>query len=98
MFEHDICCTLDLLNRPGVTESKAVGYRTVASGKDIKDFVEVFRIDPVGKLLCSLNIRDFKECVIMHTVSNILFLQLMSEKVVSVHIELQTERGPGRNT
>lgn len=73
VLEHDIYCTLNWLYRLGVTETKAVGHGVVAFDKD---FMEGFRIDSVGELLCSFNIRDFKECVIMHT----------------IHIELQAKR------
>lgn len=60
VFEHDICCTPNLLHRPGVTKTEAVSDRAIASGKD---FVEIFRIDPVGEFLCSFNIRDLEERV-----------------------------------
>ncbi len=34
----------------------------------------------------------------MHAVSNALLLQFMGEQVMAVHIELQAERRPGRDT
>ena len=33
----------------------------------------------------------------MHPVSNPLFLQLIAQKIVAVHVELQAERSPGGN-
>ena len=60
--------------------------------------MEVFRIDPVGELLGGFDIRDFQESIIMHAVSDSLLLQFMGGQVMAVHIELQTERRPSRDT
>lgn len=60
--------------------------------------MEVFRIDPVGKLLGSFNIRDFEKGIIEHMVSDILFLKFICQKVMAVHIELEAERRPGGDT
>ena len=60
--------------------------------------MEVFWIDPVREFLDGFDIRHFQESIIMHAVSNFLLLQFMGEQVRAVHIELQTERRPGRDT
>ena len=65
LFKHDISGRLNLLDCPGVTHSETVCNRAVTSGKSIKDFVKVFRVDPVREFLCCLNISDFKESIIV---------------------------------
>ena len=54
-----------------------------------------FRIDLIGKLLGSFDIRDFQESVIMHAVIDVFLLQLTGKNIVTIHIELQSERYPG---
>ncbi len=56
LFEHDIRCTFNLLDRPCIAKSKGFRDRAVTSGKDVKHFMQILRIDPVGKLLCSFYI------------------------------------------
>ena len=47
LFEHDVCCTLNLLDRPCVAEAECFRNRTIAFCKSIQNLMEVFRIDPV---------------------------------------------------
>lgn len=89
---------LNLLNGSRIAKSKTLRDRTVPFCENLHDFMESFRIDPVGKLLGSFDIRDFKKSVIMHTVIDIFLLRLTCKKVVPVHIELQPKCCPGRNT
>ena len=98
LFEHDVRCTLDLLDCPCVAESKRFRDWTAAFCESIQDLMEVFRIDPVRESLGGFDIRNLQERVIMHAVSDFLLLQFMGEQVMAVHIELQTERRPGRDT
>lgn len=63
LTEHDIRGTFDLLNRPGITQPERFRNGTVASGKDIENFMEPLRVDTVRKFLSSFNIGDFKERV-----------------------------------
>ena len=60
--------------------------------------MEVFQVDPVRELLGGFNILDFQESIIVHAVSNLFLLQFTGKEIVSIHIELQTERRPGRDT
>lgn len=39
--------------------------------------MEIFKADPVGEVLGSFNIWNFKEYIIVHAVGNVLFQQLM---------------------
>ena len=71
---------------------------TVALCESIQNLMEVFWIDPVREFLDGFDIRHFQESIIMHAVSNFLLLQFIGEQVRAVHIELQTERRPGRDT
>lgn len=96
--EHDVCCTLNLLDSPCVAETECFRSWTVTFCKSIQNLMEVFRVDSVRELLSGFHIRDFKESVIMHTVSDSLLLQLTGKKVVAIHVELQTERSPGGDT
>ena len=59
--------------------------------------MKTFRVDAVRKFLCSLYIGDFKECVILHPVGDLLFIKFMSKQVMAVHIKLKPERGSCRN-
>ena len=56
LFEHDVRCTLNLLDRPCVAEAERFRDRTVAFCKSIQDLMEVFWIDPVGEFLGSFDI------------------------------------------
>lgn len=47
LTEHDIRGTFDLLNRPGITQPERFRNGTVASGKDIENFMEPLRVDTV---------------------------------------------------
>lgn len=98
LFKHDIRSTLNLLNCPCIIKPEVFHNRAVSFGKDIQDFMKVFRIDPVRELLGGFNIGDFEEGVIVHAEINVLLLQLTGKKVMPIHIELQTERRPGRDT
>ena len=44
LTEHDIRGTFDLLNRPGITQPERFRNGTVASGKDIENFMEPLRV------------------------------------------------------
>ncbi len=98
MFEHDIRCAFDLLDRPCVAGDRAIPEPDSSVCKYIQDFMETFRVNPVRKLLCSCGIRDFEESVIVHAVRDSLLLQFMGEEVMAVHIELQSERRPCGDT
>ena len=98
LFEHDVRCTLNLLDCPCVAEAERFRDWTVAFCKSIQDLMEVFWIDPVREFLGSFNIRDFQESIVVHAVSDFLLLQFIGKEVVSIHIELQAERCPGRDT
>lgn len=56
------------------------------------------RIDAVRKFLCGLYIGDFKKRIVLHPVSNLLFIKLMGKRVMSVHIKLKPEGRPCGNT
>ena len=56
LFEHDVCCTLNLLDSPCVAEAEYFRDRTVAFGKSIQNFMKVFRVDSVRELLGEFNI------------------------------------------
>ena len=47
LFEHDVCCTLNLLDRPCAAQAECFRNRTIAFCKSIQNLMEVFRIDPV---------------------------------------------------
>lgn len=59
--------------------------------------MEILRIDPVGKFLGSFYIGNLQKCVVVHTVINLFFVQLVGEQVMSVHIKLKAERRPCGN-
>lgn len=98
LTEHDIRGTFDLLNRPGITQPERFRNGTVASGKDIENFMEPLRVDTVRKFLSSFNIGDFKERVVLHSVRKLFFVKLIGEQVMTVHVKLKTERRPCRDT
>ena len=98
LFEHDVCCALNLLDSPCVAETECFRDWTVAFCKNNQNLMEVFRVDPVREFLGGFHIRDFQESIIMHAVSDFFLLQLTGKKVVAVHVELQTERGPCGDT
>ena len=54
-------------------------------------------VDAVRKFLRSLYIGDFKECIILHPVSGLLFVKFMSKQVMAVRIKLKPERRPCGN-
>ena len=56
LSEHDVRCTLNLLDRPCVAEAERFRDWTVAFCKSIQDLMEVFWIDPVGEFLGSFDI------------------------------------------
>ena len=56
-----------------------------------------FRVNTVRKFLGSLYIGDFKERIILHPVSDLLFIKLMGKQVMAVHIKLKPERRPCRD-
>lgn len=68
VFEHDICCALDLLDCSCITRARGLRHRAVALCKDIQDFMQVFGTDPIRKLLGRFNIRDFEKGIILHAV------------------------------
>ena len=98
LTEHDIRGTFDLLNRPGITQPERFRNGTVASGKDIENFMEPLRVDTVRKFLSSFNIGDFKERIVLHPVRKLFFIKLIGEQVMTVHVKLKTERRPCRDT
>lgn len=59
--------------------------------------MEAFRVDAVRKFLRSLYIRDFKKCIILHPVSDLLFIKFMGKEVMAVHIKLKPEQRPCGN-
>ena len=95
--KHNVSCTFNLLDCPCITKAKGIGDGAVASGKNIEDLMKAFWVDAVRKFLCSPYIGDFKECIILHPVGNLLFIKFMSKQVMTVHIKLEPERGPCRN-
>ncbi len=97
-FEHDVSCTLNLLDSPCIAEAKALSHGAIPFCKNIQDFVEVFRIDPARKLLCHFHIGNFKKSIVMHTVFNMFLLQFINEEIMPVHVKLQTERSPCGDT
>ena len=74
LLKHNMCSALDLLDCPSITKAKGLCHRAAAPCKDIQDFMEVFGIDPVRKLLSRRNIRDFEKGIVLHAVREILFL------------------------
>ena len=46
-FEHDIGCTLNLLDCPSAAETERLRNGTAAFCKYIQDFMETFRVDSV---------------------------------------------------
>ena len=97
LFEHEVGCALNLLDSPCVAETECFRDWTVTFCKNIQNLMEVFRVDPVREFLGGLHIRDFQEGIIVHVVSDFFLLQFAGKEVVSIHIELQTERSPGRD-
>lgn len=75
-----------------IDKPKGLRDRAVASGKDIKDFVEILRVDPVRKFLGRFHIRNFQKGIVVHTVTNLLLVQLVGKKVMPIHIKLKAER------
>ena len=94
LFEHDIRCTFNLLDRPCIAKPKGLRDRAVTPGKDIQNLVEIFRVDPVGKLLGCFYIGNFQKGVVVHTVTNLLPVQFVGKKVMPIHIKLKAERRP----
>ncbi len=74
LFEHDVCCALNLLDSPCAAQAECFRDWTVAFCESIQNLMEVFRIDPVRELLGGFDIRDFQKSVIMHAVSNFFLL------------------------
>ena len=60
--------------------------------------MKILRIDPVRKFPGSINIRDFQKGVIVHAIANVLLCKFMGEKVMPIHIKLETEGCPGGDT
>src|SRR5699024_1537475 len=89
LAEHNVSRAFNLLDCPCITESKRLRNRAVSSGKNIKNFVESFRINAVRKFLGRLYIGDFKERIILHPVNNLLFIQFMCQQVMAVHVKLK---------
>ena len=95
--KHNVSRTFNLLDCPYIAKAKGLRDRAIAHGKNIEDLMKAFRVDAVRKFLCSLYIGDFKECIILHPVGDLLFIKFMSKQVMAVHIKLEPERGPCRN-
>lgn len=95
--ERNVSHTFNLLNRPCIAEVKGLRDRAVALGKNIQHLMKTFWINAVRKILCSFYIRDFKECIILHPVSNLFFIKFTSKEVMAVHIKLKLERRSCRN-
>lgn len=94
LFEHDIRCTFNLLDRPCIAKPKGLRDRAVTPGKDIQNLVESFRVDPVRKLLGRFYIGNFQKGVVVHTVTDLLPVQFAGKKVMPIHIKLKAERRP----
>ena len=56
LFEHDVCCALDLLDSPCVAETECFRGWRVAFCESIQNLMEVFRVDPVRELLGGFHI------------------------------------------
>ena len=56
LFEHDVRCTLNLLDCPCVAETERIREWTVAFCESIQDLMEVFWIDPVREFLGGFDI------------------------------------------
>lgn len=56
LFEHDVCCTLNLPDFPCVAKAKCFRDRTIAFCENVQDFMEALGVDSVREFLSSLNI------------------------------------------
>lgn len=91
--KHNVSRTFNLLNRPCIAKAKGLWDRVVASGKNIENFVKPFRVEAVRKFLCSLYIGDFKKCIVLHPICDLLFIKFMSKQIMAVHVKLKPEWG-----
>ncbi len=95
--KHNVSGTFNLPDRPCIAKVKGLRDRAVAPGENIEDFVKAFRVDAVRKILCSLYIGDFKECIVLHPVGNLFFIKFMSKQIMAVHVNLKPEWEPCGN-
>ena len=94
LFEHDVSCALNLLNRPCIVKAERFRDWTIALRKNVENLMETFRIDSIRELLGSFDIGDFQESIIVHAVRDSLLAQLMGEQVAMLFFMLFSKIGP----
>ena len=56
LFEHNVCCVLNLIDSPCVAEAECSRGWAVTFCKSIQNLMEVFQVDPVRELLGGFHI------------------------------------------
>ena len=89
---------LDLHETPVITGAEVVEHRTEPLRPSGKMLVQRLCVEFIGKLLPLFRVGDGDEGVVEHLEGNIGLEQLAGQPGVTIEVDLQPERCPGRNT
>ena len=95
--EDDVGGVLDLHDAPVVAEAEFLDDGTAHPGVSVERLVQIARFQVVGKSLRSVEVGNRHESVVAHLVGDAGGVELASEDVVPVEVELEAKRAPGRH-
>lgn len=97
-LKNNVCGVFGLHDAPVIALLEMPDHRTVQTGISIQYPVNAFYIKVVGQFLRSVKVVDVDKAIVEHGRCNALVGQLSRQFVMTVEIELETKRRPGRHT
>lgn len=96
-LEDDVHGIFHLHKAPVIRRRKVTNHGAIFPGESVKLPMDLSRGKGVGHALSRFKVFDFIKSVVEHLETDLLFPEFGCQFIMTVVIELQTERSPGRN-